>query len=66
MNKRISKKTKKRKLNTPVMYRGTGGFLTPYACPSCNALYGYRAAYNTNVCQGCGQKLIWWDADSCR
>ena len=63
MNRRIRLKKAKQKLYTPTRYIATGGFLTPYACPNCGALYSYKAAQEIDTCPDCGQKLIWWDTD---
>ena len=58
MNKRIKKKIAKRKLNTPIEYLQTGGFLMPFSCPNCQQHYSMKYALNNSECAECGQKLI--------
>ena len=61
MNKRQKQKREKIRLNTPTKYLATGGFLTPYACPSCLTHFKQSQAYTFSVCPICTQKLIFWD-----
>ncbi len=61
MNRRIRLKKEKIRKNTPMKYLATGGFLTPYACPTCFTHFKQNQAYTFSVCPICNQKLIFWD-----
>lgn len=53
MNKRQHKKQLKKE-KTLIC---TGGFLTPYMCPTCKIRFTYRTAYYITECPNCKQRV---------